>query len=58
MDKTPPWLQIVVGLLIALGGVRGVVEYDALWLKALFALVVASGLFNAGYGWRRAAAGD
>lgn len=53
MGRMPPRLQVAVGLLVALSGVRGVVEYEALWLKALFVLVVLAGLWNAGLGWQR-----
>ena len=53
MDRLPPWLHVVVGLLVALSGVRGVAEGDGVLSGALFVLVVLSGLMNLGWGARR-----
>jgi hypothetical protein len=53
MDRQPPLVQTFVGLLIAGAGVSDLMQYDSPWLKALFVLVVTSGLFNAAMGRRR-----
>lgn len=56
MDRRPPWLQIIVGLLLALCGVRGVAQYESLLLQLLFGLVVVAGLMDVWSGLRKRAA--
>ena len=52
MGKSLPWLGVVTGLVLALGGAIGVAQNEQVWLKALFVLVALSGLFCLVNGWR------
>jgi hypothetical protein len=53
VDRWPWWLQVMFGVLLTAAGVEGLVEDSAVWAKALFLLVLGSGLVNFGYGLRR-----
>jgi hypothetical protein len=56
MHRLPWWVQVVVGVLVALAGLEGVRTDDQVWAKLLFVVVLASGVFNVADGLRRRSA--
>ena len=56
MERLLPWLALMTGLVLAAGGVVGVVQNEPVWLKALFVLVALCGLFACVRGWGAASA--